>query len=131
MSQNPSRPAAFDVRPVQDADRPWVVHIVHGWGADFVVARGRRIHPQDLPGFCAVAADGEYLGLVTFEIVDDACQVVAVHRDLREVARRLKPQIPLVGNFGIPIRDEIELEMLLAPEEHLHLDGSPEQAAQR
>jgi ribosomal protein S18 acetylase RimI-like enzyme len=40
-------------------------------------------------------------------------EMVAVHRDLREVARRLKPSIPLVGEFGIPILDEIELEMRL------------------
>ena len=40
-------------------------------------------------------------------------ELVAVHRDLREVARRLKPSIPLVGNFGIPLRDEIELELRL------------------
>jgi ribosomal protein S18 acetylase RimI-like enzyme len=40
-------------------------------------------------------------------------ELVAVHRDFREVARRLKPSIPLEGNFGIPIRDEIELELRL------------------
>jgi GNAT superfamily N-acetyltransferase len=40
-------------------------------------------------------------------------ELVAVHRDLREAARRLKPSIPLVGEYGIPIRDEIELEALL------------------
>ncbi|MFJ7738781.1 GNAT family N-acetyltransferase [Lysinibacillus sp. NPDC097287] len=31
-----------------------------------------------------------------------------------EKARKLKPEIPLVGNDGIPIRDEIELEKLLS-----------------
>ena len=30
-----------------------------------------------------------------------------------EESRKIKPQIPLVGNFNIPIRDEIELEMIL------------------
>jgi len=30
-----------------------------------------------------------------------------------EESRKIKPQIPLVGNFNIPIRDEIELEMVL------------------
>ena len=40
-------------------------------------------------------------------------ELVAVHRDFREVARRLKPSIPPVGTFGIPIRDEIELELRL------------------
>jgi len=28
-------------------------------------------------------------------------------------SRKIKPQIPLVGNHHIPIRDEIELEMFL------------------
>jgi N-acetylglutamate synthase-like GNAT family acetyltransferase len=38
-------------------------------------------------------------------------ELVVVHRDFREVARRLKPSIPLIGNYGIPIQDEIELEL--------------------
>lgn len=29
------------------------------------------------------------------------------------LARRLKPEIPLAGEDGIPIRDEIELELAL------------------
>ena len=39
--------------------------------------------------------------------------LVTVHHGLRETARRLKPQIPLTGCFGIPLLDEIELEMPL------------------
>jgi ribosomal protein S18 acetylase RimI-like enzyme len=39
--------------------------------------------------------------------------LVAVHRNALEHSRRLKPQIPLFGLDGIPLRDEIELEMLL------------------
>src|SRR5205823_2603833 len=30
-----------------------------------------------------------------------------------EAARRLKPEIPLSGDYGIPLRDELELEMAL------------------
>jgi GNAT superfamily N-acetyltransferase len=38
--------------------------------------------------------------------------LVAVHRDAITTARReLKPEIGLVGEHGIPIRDEIELEL--------------------
>jgi RimJ/RimL family protein N-acetyltransferase len=40
-------------------------------------------------------------------------RIVAVHRDAVALARRLKPEIPLVGENGIPIRDEIELELVL------------------
>jgi GNAT superfamily N-acetyltransferase len=41
-------------------------------------------------------------------------RLVAVHADVVTVARRtLKPEIPLQGIDGIPIRDEIELELPL------------------
>jgi len=40
-------------------------------------------------------------------------QLVAVYPDAVEQSRRIKPEIPLIGNDGIPIRDEIELEMTL------------------
>jgi GNAT superfamily N-acetyltransferase len=39
--------------------------------------------------------------------------LVAVHRDALDESRRLKPQIPLIGMEGIPLRDEIELELRL------------------
>ena len=39
--------------------------------------------------------------------------LVAVHRNALEQSRKLKPEISLIGNDGIPLRDEIELEMNL------------------
>jgi ribosomal protein S18 acetylase RimI-like enzyme len=39
--------------------------------------------------------------------------LVAVHRNALEESRKLKPQIPLIGYDGIPLRDEIELEIVL------------------
>jgi ribosomal protein S18 acetylase RimI-like enzyme len=39
--------------------------------------------------------------------------LAALHRDAIEAARTLKPGIPAVGEYGIPIRDEIEMEMAL------------------
>jgi len=39
--------------------------------------------------------------------------LVAVHLNALELSRKLKPEIPLVGSNGIPIRDELELEMVL------------------
>jgi len=37
----------------------------------------------------------------------------ALHRDAVAVARRLKPGIPLTGRAGIPIRHELEFELLV------------------
>ena len=40
-------------------------------------------------------------------------QLVAVHPNAMEVSRKLKPSTPEIGNFGIPLRDELEFEMRL------------------
>jgi ribosomal protein S18 acetylase RimI-like enzyme len=40
-------------------------------------------------------------------------ELVAVHRGAVNVSRKIKPGIPLVGCNEIPLRDEIELEMVL------------------
>jgi ribosomal protein S18 acetylase RimI-like enzyme len=39
--------------------------------------------------------------------------IAAVHRNALLRSRELKPEIPLAGMDGIPIRDEIELEIVL------------------
>jgi hypothetical protein len=38
-------------------------------------------------------------------------------------ARRLKPSIPLVGDHGIPVHDELELELPLASDAQFHPRG--------
>lgn len=40
-------------------------------------------------------------------------ELVAVHRGAVNESRKIKPSIPLIGENGIPLRDEIELEMIL------------------
>lgn len=39
--------------------------------------------------------------------------LVALHRDALERSRELKPAIGLIGHDGIPLRDELELELRL------------------
>ena len=40
-------------------------------------------------------------------------EIVTIYRGAVNESRKIKPSIPLMGNVGIPLRDEIELEMLL------------------
>jgi GNAT superfamily N-acetyltransferase len=40
-------------------------------------------------------------------------RLVAVHVGAVDEARRVKPSIPLVGNYGIPLHDEWELEKVI------------------
>lgn len=39
--------------------------------------------------------------------------LVGMHRNAVEQSRKLKPEIPLIGLGGIPVRDEMELDMAL------------------
>ena len=40
-------------------------------------------------------------------------ELVTIHRSAVNEARKIKPSIPLTGFDDIPLRDEIELEMIL------------------
>lgn len=157
------------IRPIRPEDRPKIPPLItRQWGADFVVAHGKKYFPAELDGFLAVE-DGEWVGLVTYQIADGDCEIVtidslvpgrgigkallkavkavAVRRNCRRIwlittndnlfalrfyqvngfelvrinrravdaSREIKPSIPLVGESGIPIRDEIELELPLKP----------------
>jgi ribosomal protein S18 acetylase RimI-like enzyme len=157
----------LNIRALSPADRDWVTrHVAEHWGAETVVAHGTLYCPAELPGFVA-EADGRVVGLITYHIAGDACEIVtldslsegqgigtalieavraaasaagcrrlwlittndnlhalgfyqkrgfrlvAVHSGAVNAARSLKPEIPLIGNDGIPIQDEIELEIVL------------------
>ena len=41
-------------------------------------------------------------------------ELVAVHRGAVNKSRKTKPSIPLIGENNIPLRDEIELELILS-----------------
>jgi hypothetical protein len=75
---------------------------------------GELVHPLDHPAFVAEAADGQLLGMLTYVPGRDQRRgfcLVRVHRGAVDRSRaRLKPEIPAVGAYGIPLRDEIELE---------------------
>jgi GNAT superfamily N-acetyltransferase len=159
---------AIEIRSLRPADSPRVARwMAEHWGSEIAVAHGAVYHPAELPGFAAVDGD-EWLGLLTYHIDGDACEIVTIDSLLpnagigaalieavRQAAqqagcrrlwlittndnttalrfyqkrgfaltalypnavarsRQIKPEIPVIGNDGIPIRDEIELEMTLS-----------------
>ncbi len=157
----------FTVRELTPDDKPWVQIVLRKYWASLVqVTRGRAIQADDLPGFAAMR-NGEEVGLVTYDVRGDECEIVthnslaghggigscllaavrtkarelgcrrlwlittndntpamrfyqrrdfdmvAVHRNAIQEARRLKAVIPDTGLDGIPIRHEIEMEYVL------------------
>jgi DNA-3-methyladenine glycosylase I len=158
---------SFQIRPINNDDRAWVIDLIKKWWAGpEVVTRGKIHHADNLPGFIAIH-ESERAGLVTYNIDGKECEIVtmnslvegmgigsslldavkrtavsrrckklwlittndntkalrfyqkygfslaALRHNAVEESRKLKPEIPLTGNDGIPIRDEIELEMMI------------------
>ena len=159
--------APVSLRPIEDADRPWLAADLEEWGMRRLVSRGRLTEDASvLPGFLA-ERDGERVGFVLLRQEGDELEVVAIrsseqwagigtpllgaaeeearrlgcrrawlittndnldairfyqrrgwdlaalHRHALDESRRLKPQIGDVGEYGIPLRHELELERLL------------------
>jgi len=153
------------LRRLTQADLPRLRQfLIEHWGGEEIIAHGNLYRPEQLEGF-VVEDKNEWVGLITFFIKDDECEVtsldslregqgigsmlidqtikearareckrlflittndnlhalgfyqkrgfeiVTVYRGAVNVSRKMKPSIPLVGNDGIPLRDEIELEI--------------------
>ena len=155
------------IRAITPEDQNWIAELLtEHWGAHLVVSRGQTHDASKLPGFVALL-DGENVGLVTYQIEKEACELVtldswrenlgvgsalieavkrialaagcrrlwlittndnlhalgfyqkrgfhlvAVHANALAESRKIKPSIPEIGTHGIPLRDEIELQILL------------------
>lgn len=74
------RPIESEVRfrPKEDRDKEWIAETVRGWGADFIISRQRKMYPQKLPAFIAEEGDGKKVGLITFNIENDECEIVTL-----------------------------------------------------
>jgi N-acetylglutamate synthase-like GNAT family acetyltransferase len=59
-------------------NKKWAVEIIGKWLADFIVSRGRKIYPAELEGFYAVDSDGERVGMTTYEVTGNQCEVVTI-----------------------------------------------------
>jgi ribosomal protein S18 acetylase RimI-like enzyme len=71
-------PAAIEVRPLEEDDRPWADEVeLRSWGERHVVRLGERVDPTVLPGFVAWLG-GERAGLLAYAIRGDECEVVTV-----------------------------------------------------
>jgi ribosomal protein S18 acetylase RimI-like enzyme len=67
------------IRPLRDEDRAWVREFVRDrWGDEIVVGHGVVYRPATLDGLVLTDAAGEAVGLLTYTIDGDACEVVTI-----------------------------------------------------
>jgi N-acetylglutamate synthase-like GNAT family acetyltransferase len=68
----------ISVRPLDDADRPWLVAVLEDWGMRRIVSRERLTDDVSVfPGFVA-EQDGERVGLAVLRREEDALEVLAL-----------------------------------------------------
>ena len=87
------------------------------------VARGKGIGTSLLQAIEKIACKLKYkkVWLITTNDNIDALAfylkngfiITKVHKNALEFSRKIKPEIPLFGNYGIPLKDEIELEKFI------------------
>jgi ribosomal protein S18 acetylase RimI-like enzyme len=69
----------WSTRELVDTDRSWLCAQFRSWGDEFIVTRGRKAYPEQVSGFIAERPDGEKVGLVTYEVIDGACEIVTLN----------------------------------------------------
>ncbi|MGA9398616.1 MAG: GNAT family N-acetyltransferase [Anaerolineaceae bacterium] len=70
--------ASFEIKSLDSAERHWVdSFIANRWSAETIVVHGSVYRPAELPGFAA-CIDQTPIGLVTYNIEGNACEVVSL-----------------------------------------------------
>ena len=69
----------LEVRRVDGHDEEWILALMRSrWGDEIAVSRGRIHRPAALPGFVVVADLIEPVGLLTYSLQDEQCEVVTI-----------------------------------------------------
>jgi ribosomal protein S18 acetylase RimI-like enzyme len=67
---------SFDIRDLTPEDKQWVQRVlIQYWGSTVQLTRGHKFQADELPGVVAVR-DGSEVGLLTYNIEDDACEII-------------------------------------------------------
>jgi len=67
----------IQIRKIKDNDREWIRRfIIKEWSSEKIIGCGKIYYPHKLPGFVAVS-DKKYLGLITYAIIKDKCELVS------------------------------------------------------
>lgn len=82
-----------------------------GIGAALIKNIQRAVRKIGCKRLFLVTTNDNIDALIFYQIIGFA--IKKFYPDAIAAARKIKPEIPLIGNYGIPIKDAIELEMLL------------------
>lgn len=97
------------------------IFIKEHWYTTTRLIRGKEIDMTKTEGFY-FREEEDIIGLITYIIYDNILEITSLERgfdmahlfrNALDISRKLKPEIPLIGENSIPLRHEIEFEMLI------------------
>ena len=75
--------STYHIRPLMGNDKNMVAQfIAECWGVDLVVGHGMAYQPSSLPGFIAIGNNEQVVGLLTYTLADNSCEVVTIDSTL-------------------------------------------------
>ena len=75
----------FQIREIRQSDKSWILdYSKKYWGSNIIVSRRKRYSIEKLYGFVAMH-DNEYVGLVTLNVDDQACQIVTINAIIENI----------------------------------------------
>lgn len=70
----------IEIQVVKGHDRAWMREIIKTyWGDEFVVIHEEIYLPHQLPGFIARDLEADAVGLVTYQIRGDVCEIITLN----------------------------------------------------
>ena len=80
VSKNMADPIWFSIRAVEDKDRYGALELIkRSWGGDSVVVHQELFHPHKLPGFLAFRGEVQLIGLLTYQISSEVCEIITLN----------------------------------------------------
>jgi len=93
----------YIIRPTEYSDKDWVANFTSDhWGSESVVAHGIVYHPHKLSGFVAIDSNGQTVGLVTYIIKKNECEIIT----LNSIQQRIGIGTSLVDRVKAVAKDQ-------------------------
>jgi hypothetical protein len=101
-----------EIKAIDDTTKPMVRQLfIDNWNSDFMVSKGQIHKFEELEGFIAIN-NNDIVGVLTFKQKNQSVELISLDsfKENKDIGTQLKPTIPIIGNDGIEIRHELELE---------------------
>lgn len=82
-----------------------------GIGTKIIKLAEKTVKEKGIKRIWLITTNDNYEAAIFY--IKNGYRLVKINKDALDISRKLKPQIPLIGKYGIPLQDEWEFEKYL------------------